>query len=99
MGIGFGDAGSLAMMTEKRTQARGRHPCSSGAPLQGNEQGGTAAGRTFQAQVMIEQVQGFAGERQNANLFALAQDLNLGVRDVDVLAVERQDFAGPQAMQ
>jgi len=54
MGIGFGDAGSLAMMSEQGTEARGRHACSACSSFQANEQRGAATWRTFQTQVMIE---------------------------------------------
>ena len=54
MGIGFGDAGGLAMMTEQRTETRGRHAFSACASFQANKQGRAAVRRTFQTQVIIE---------------------------------------------
>jgi hypothetical protein len=54
MGIGFGDTGGRAMMTEQRPETRGGHACSACASFQANEEGRAAAGRTFQTQVMIE---------------------------------------------
>ena len=54
MGIGFGDAGGLAMMPEQGTETRGGHACSAGTSFEANEQGRAAVRRTFQTQVRIE---------------------------------------------
>jgi hypothetical protein len=52
-----------------------------------------AEGRPFQAQIVIEQFHRFARQRQDANPFALALDPDLRLGELNVLAVERQDFA------
>jgi hypothetical protein len=45
--------------------------------------------RSFQAQVVLEQSHGIAIQWQHTNPFAFALDPNLGIRELDVLAVER----------
>src|SRR5215469_1555608 len=67
--------------------------------FEANKQSLPAASRPFQRHIVIEQFQGFASQWQHANPITLAADTDLRVCNLDVFAVERQDFAGPQTMQ
>src|ERR1035438_10104885 len=70
------------VMTEQGTQTGRCH-------FETNEESLATKGRPLQTQIVIEEFHGFAGERQHANPLALAQDPDLRVRELDVLAVER----------
>src|SRR4030095_5002589 len=72
MRVGFGDARSLTMMTEQRTETRGCHARSACASFQANEQSRAAVRRTFQTQVMIEQLDRFGSQWQGGGLHPLS---------------------------
>ena len=54
---------------------------------------------TFQTQVVIEEFDGFGRQGQHADLVSFAADPDLRLGQLEILTIERQYFAGSQAMQ
>ena len=80
-------ASGLAMVAEQRSQSGRGHAGSAGASFQRDEEGGGAWIGPFQAQIMVEQLNGFRSERQKANLAAFAMDANLPFGKQEVIAI------------
>jgi hypothetical protein len=66
------------MMAEQGTQSGSGHACAARTSFQGDEQRGGAGIGPLQPQIVIQQLNGFRGQRQKAKFVALAAHAELG---------------------
>ena len=97
--VGLSHAGGTAVMTEQGTQPRGGHTPPPGPPLEADEQRRTTVEGPLQAQVVIQQLDGFSGQWQPTRLTPLASHAHLRFRQQQVVAIKREYFARAQAIQ
>ena len=54
---------------------------------------------SFQVQIMVEGLDDFGGQGQDAGLASLAEDAQLGIGELQILELEGQDLTRTQAIQ
>ena len=99
MRVGMAHKSAQAMMAEQRAQPGGSHGPPSPAAFQGNEQGRGVGQGPFQPQIFFQNFDDLLGQRQDAPFPALAENAQLGVRQLQILQFEGQNFAGTQAVK
>ena len=99
MRIGTGSFTDQAMVAEQAAEPGSGHGASALGPFEGDEQIGRVGERTFQPDIVLENLDEFAGQGQDASLAAFTQGRDLGVSQVQIFQLQPQHFAGAQAIQ
>ena len=87
------------MMPEQRAESGGSQGPPALAAFEGNEQSRRVGERPFQTQILVEDLDDFRGQWQNALLVSLAENPHLRIGQLEILKLESQNFAGAEAIQ
>src|SRR5215472_12483338 len=86
-------------MAKQGAQSGGGHGVSTMAAFERNKQSVRVGQRSFQMQVVFEDLESVAGQRQEALLTSLAEDVETSFGEGQVQQLELEDFAGAQAIE
>src|SRR5213592_1716795 len=87
------------MMAEQGAQSGRCQRLSTMAAFEADEQSRPVGERSFQPQIIFQDVDNFLGQRQEALLVSLTADAHLGRGPLEILELESEDFTGPQAIE
>ena len=87
VGVGNGDAGSLAMVPKQRAQPGRGHFVTASPPLERNKQGSRSALRPLHVQIVIDELSGLWSKGQKTCLLPLAGYTELRLREQQVAAL------------
>ena len=84
----------LAMMAKQGAQTGGCHPGAASAAFERNEQSAGRGGGPFQPQIVIQQLNRFRSQRQEAGLITLAAHADLRFRQQQIVAIQSPALPG-----
>jgi len=99
MGIGLGNFAAQAVMAKQRAQPVCSHGAAALAALQRHEQRGQVGPRSFQAQIVLQDLEGFCRQGQDALFVAFAEDAEVCIRQAEIFELKVEHLAGTHAIQ
>jgi len=86
-------------MAEQRTQSGGGHGAAALGTFEGDEQSGRVGERPLDPQIVLEGLDGFAGQGQKTFLVAFAEYQDLRFGKSQVFQPQIEDFAGAESIE